>query len=372
MEEMQSLYLLAALSAAIVTILLGFCFLFINVPDVDSLSAYKKSRFLLSMAYLILGVGNLFVLIAFYRKIEIDGNFLFPVIAVISSLQAFLFSSTLICLLDTRYIRRKHILPHCIVICVYLIISCCHIGPTFVSWLVNTLFYIYYLFQLLYYTFRFLKNEKHCRKKLGDFYSDDAEKRINWIRFSFFSALIIGLLAAIILLFINFTSLLILISVYSLFYIWFAIHFLNYPVLFSRLKDCFVSEPEETISSVPYSQLGDVIAKWISEKHFLHPEITLNQLALDFCTNRTYLSSYINTNMKINFNGWVNSLRIAEAMTLIEEHPDWSITRISDETGFSDSSCFCRHFKRITGITPGVYRNQCSGTNAVKREVENN
>lgn len=356
-EQMQSIYLLAALCAAIITVVLSFCFLFINVPDIPTLSAYRKSRFLLGTAYLVLGIGNIFVLIAFYKQIEIDRNLLFPLVAVISSLQAFLFSSTLNCLLDPQYFRRNYILIPLIVIALYIIVSCLQgvIYPIF--WWANILFYLYYLSQLFFYTFRYIKNERHFRKKLGDLYSDDSEKRINWLRFSFFSALTIGIFAATILLAINFTSLSILISVYSLFYIWFAIHFFNYPVFFSKLKDCFVTEPgPEMNTSIPFFELDNVVEKWIVGKGFLQPDITLNQLALDFCTNRTYLSSYINTNMKVNFNGWINSLRIEEAVKLMQKHPDWSIAQVGDETGFADSACFCRHFKRIKGVTPRTYR----------------
>jgi len=32
-----------------------------------------------------------------------------------------------------------------------------------------------------------------------------------------------------------------------------------------------------------------------------------------------------------------------------------SITMAAAETGFTDQSCLTRHFKRITGVTPGQY-----------------
>ncbi|WP_228464221.1 helix-turn-helix domain-containing protein [Chryseobacterium indologenes] len=35
-----------------------------------------------------------------------------------------------------------------------------------------------------------------------------------------------------------------------------------------------------------------------------------------------------------------------------------SIKQISEELNFEETSLFCRYFKRVTGISPGAFRNE--------------
>ncbi|MDL2291729.1 AraC family transcriptional regulator [Bacteroides sp. OttesenSCG-928-F21] len=358
MEKILYLCLIASLIAATISFLLSFCFLFISVPQSKSLVAYRKSRILLSIAYLILGIGNASVLLAYILQIEIDTSFLFPIFASIASAQAFLFTTTLITLLDAEFVRKKQIIIRFALIILYLTLAFTTVDRPIVSHYINLLFYIYYILQLCHHTLLFFKKDMSLRKRLNDCYADDKYSRMNWIRISFLAALAIGISVAITLLFISFHFLLCLIFIYSLFYVWFAIHYLNYPILFAKMKDGFTREQKEAVASIPYHQLTEIIDKWIEEKHFLLSGITLNQLAADLNTNRTYLSSYINSTQQTNFNHWINTLRIKEAIQLMQEHPNWSINRISDETGFSDSACFSRQFKRITGTAPRLYKKQ--------------
>jgi YesN/AraC family two-component response regulator len=110
------------------------------------------------------------------------------------------------------------------------------------------------------------------------------------------------------------------------------------------------------INSSTVRCLEIVINQWIQDKKFTTPGITLTDLAIEFNTNRTYLSMYVNAYKGVNFNAWINKLRIEEAQKLLVEQFDLSIIVISELLGYSDSSSFGRQFVKIAGCTPLTWR----------------
>lgn len=54
----------------------------------------------------------------------------------------------------------------------------------------------------------------------------------------------------------------------------------------------------------------------LSAKPFLDPELKITDLVGDLMTNRTYLSSFINTTYKMNFSQFINSCRFKEYLKL--------------------------------------------------------
>jgi AraC-like DNA-binding protein len=57
---------------------------------------------------------------------------------------------------------------------------------------------------------------------------------------------------------------------------------------------------------------------------------------------------------------FVHSLRVEKARQLLI-HTDESVGGIALETGYHDQSHFTRHFRRLTGITPGQFRSRFRG-----------
>ena len=48
------------------------------------------------------------------------------------------------------------------------------------------------------------------------------------------------------------------------------------------------------------------------------------------------------------------SYRISRAKTLLAQ--GYAISQVAHNTGYADQSHLIRHFKRITGVTPGQYQ----------------
>lgn len=95
---------------------------------------------------------------------------------------------------------------------------------------------------------------------------------------------------------------------------------------------------------------------WIQQKGFLQPRLTINQLSKILGINRTYLSNYINSIYKNNFNLWINHLRIEEAKKLIRLSTKRNLSEIAEQTGFTDLAHFSKQFKLQEGLSPSEWR----------------
>lgn len=106
-------------------------------------------------------------------------------------------------------------------------------------------------------------------------------------------------------------------------------------------------------------ELEDEILKKLkrfeNSKKFLNKDISLSVLAVQFDTNVKYLSDVINSNYNLNFNTYINTLRINYIVEKLKTDPDfknYKISYLAEYCGFSAHSSFATVFKSITGISP--------------------
>lgn len=97
------------------------------------------------------------------------------------------------------------------------------------------------------------------------------------------------------------------------------------------------------------------LKKFESSKRFLSKDISLATLAGQFDTNTKYLSEIINSHYEINFNTYINRLRINYIVEKLKSDPNFIKYRISylaENCGFTSHSSFATVFKSVTGISP--------------------
>lgn len=102
--------------------------------------------------------------------------------------------------------------------------------------------------------------------------------------------------------------------------------------------------------------IKDRLAEWIKQKGFLNSRITIIQLSKIIGVNRTYLSNHINTIYGMNFNLWLNRMRIDEAKQLIKLSPKRNLSEIAVQIGFTDLAHFSKQFKLHEGVSPSEWR----------------
>lgn len=87
------------------------------------------------------------------------------------------------------------------------------------------------------------------------------------------------------------------------------------------------------------------------------PKFTINRLSELAGTNRTYVSSFINSVEGKNFRTFLNEYRIRAAQRIFAQ-PNasrYTIETVAAMVGFKSQSSFRDAFREITGVTPGFY-----------------
>lgn len=102
--------------------------------------------------------------------------------------------------------------------------------------------------------------------------------------------------------------------------------------------------------------------RWLNskDKPYLKEGLTLSDAADQMGISGLQLSYYLNHHLGINFNSWINRLRIGEAKRLMEANPQMQISDVASAVGYSEIAVFSRNFKKAEGITATEYRKRCA------------
>jgi len=318
---------------------------------------YRIARKLLSVAYIVLGIMSLYKLFNF-TIFELS-DITLSITLIMSTLQAVLFTFSLIILLDKNYDTSRKLYIQLILVLLFsvlLIIGLLSGNKKLYIILFNTVVF-FYIFQLLYYYLYFIKIYRTYILKNNCNHDDVESQRIKWIVTTFYMALGLGILALFVL-FCNQTIYFLFIVLYSIFYIYYAIKYINYTSYFTEkpLEKIPIEDVDNKSVIYPKEVHLQALDKWLEDKKYIQHGITLDTLAAELCTNRNYLSAYINREMNCNFKKWLSNLRIDEAKKILIEQPTLPLKRIGELVGINDKASFHRQFIKNTGITPGEYR----------------
>lgn len=116
-------------------------------------------------------------------------------------------------------------------------------------------------------------------------------------------------------------------------------------------------------SSVEIKQDNDlfcvykILQEQLSQGLFESSDLSLVKLSEASGVNIHLASKAINECSGGNFSDWVNLYRVEKAKSLLIE-TNTQVSRICYEVGFNSKSTFYSAFKKMTGLTPAVYRKQ--------------
>lgn len=350
----QEIYnIILVLSGAIV-ILSGIVLQSIAVPRNPKLHNYRVARGFLAGAFIVLGVLSL---LEFFGVLEPEQQI------IIAYYQALLFTYSLITLLNPRYVTRRRLLTQLTIITIIsvVVVYLFYMGPeVFTPALYVSI--AAYLVLFGYYVYIFFREYRRYLIKVDNFFADSDMVRMRWIRKAFYMASVVGLLAAGSM-FFGQAALIVFIVCYTSFYLYFTVKYINYPTHFNLLIPAIepAGDPAVPEGGSPRAGLKDAVCKWVEEKGFLQPGLTLESLSKELMTNQNYLSKYINLTYGQNFKSWINSLRIGEAQQILISAKDISLSEIPDMVGIPSRSTFYRQFMNVTGMSPVEYRRQFAG-----------
>lgn len=93
------------------------------------------------------------------------------------------------------------------------------------------------------------------------------------------------------------------------------------------------------------------------EKAYLQPGLTIDGIATQLNTNRTYITRTMKAEFNTTFSAYIGDKRVQYAQELMLS-TDLKQEEISERSGFNSVDAFARTFKRIVGETPERWRKQ--------------
>ena len=118
--------------------------------------------------------------------------------------------------------------------------------------------------------------------------------------------------------------------------------------------------PDEGAEDESVKEAGNHLVKAAlayMKEHCTEQHLSLGDVADHVYVSQWHLSKLLNRETDQSFFDLLGSMRIAKAKKLLAD-PSLRIHEIAETAGFSDVAHFSRSFKKLTGLTPGEYRNQ--------------
>lgn len=120
-----------------------------------------------------------------------------------------------------------------------------------------------------------------------------------------------------------------------------------------RLKD---DHAEDETAKEAGNHLVKAALSYMKE-HCTEQHLSLSDVADHVYVSQWHLSKLLNRETNQSFFDLLGNMRIARAKKLLAD-PALRIHEIAEIAGFSDVAHFSRSFKKLTGFTPGEYRDQ--------------
>jgi len=96
-----------------------------------------------------------------------------------------------------------------------------------------------------------------------------------------------------------------------------------------------------------------------TNKPYLNPTLTIQELADQIDTSLHKLSQVLNQKMGCNFTDYVNRYRVEESKKLLRNPKSmYAIDGIGFECGFNSKTTFYKAFKKQTGLTPAAFKQE--------------
>ncbi|MFQ9510197.1 MAG: helix-turn-helix domain-containing protein [Lachnospiraceae bacterium] len=91
------------------------------------------------------------------------------------------------------------------------------------------------------------------------------------------------------------------------------------------------------------------------EENFSNPQLGVSMAAEEFTLSENYFSQFFKEVMNDSFSNYLEVIRLNKAKQYIEENK-YDMEKISILVGYNNSGTFRRAFKRVTGITPSMWK----------------
>ena len=361
-----SLYNYSLCIALSLMLFFGIDMIFARVPDKNTFANYLLSRRLMGVALLVLSVNYAAHFLFGFRLKALNVTILVNMVTYF--LCYWLFSSALMTLLVDNYVTKRRLVIHIAIWLAYLSLALCELmlAPSIRPSATIFLAVLLVLYGL-YLSVRLLRTYRKSIRLFENTHSDAIGAYIRWLSVFTYWATGFGVSCAL-LTFIPDRYVFLWILAAIPFYIYLFCCYQNYMLFHEKVETAFqedagMKETQEDIALAKetpdyFPDIEQRMAEWIEKEGYRKPGLTLFDLSHQLCTNRTYLSEYINTVYHQSFREWISGLRIEFAKRLMKQCPQLKMLDISEKSGFLSLSHFSRTFSEKEGCSPARWRKE--------------
>ena len=368
-----SLYSYSLCIALPLMLFFGFYFLFAKTPEKNIFKNYLRSRRIMGIALLLLAANYSVHFFFGIRFKNVNAAILMNLSTYF--LCYYLFSSAMITLIDRFYITRKRSRTHLILWLIFSSLSGVVLlmlpdgAMQKVALLALATWLVVYGLVLAR---RVIVAYRRAVRIFDDTHADDIAAYIRWLSVFTYWALIFGVGCGL-LTFLPDEYIYIWILSSIPFYSYLFYSYQNYLLFYEQVENAFeqdVPSEEEILTAtdtdtekkceqeIPAfnAEMVEKMDIWIKTNGYVQPGLTIKELSEMLHTNRTYLSSYIKATYKMTFREWITSLRLEYAKNMLKEHPEISVQKMAESSGFLSRSNFIKSFTEKEGCTPAKWR----------------
>lgn len=343
-------------------------FLLTRTPEKPIFKDYFRSRRIMGTALLVLSANYAVHLFCGIRFVNHNA-------AILMNLSTYflcywLFSSALMTLLDKLYITVKRFAIHLLFWIIYTGLSSYVLFAVSKGSAQNIGTVIMAACLICYGIWlatRLIRTYKKATRGFKDIHSENIEIYIKWMNVITYWAVLYGVGCGLLTFlpdqYINWW---ILSSIPFYGYLFYS--YQNYMIYHEQIERTLEIENEtgtedakdETENESPkyFENIENSLATWLESKSYTQSGLTIQDMAKMLDTNRTYLNAFIKEKYHLSFCDWITDIRLEYAKEILKEHPEISIQRVAELSGFMSRSYFTKSFTEKEGCSPAKWKRQ--------------
>jgi AraC-like DNA-binding protein len=355
---------------------LAFLLWFIKVPATEYSRRLVKTKNSIAMSFFVCAV--LMYMCLGHASLQEYGTFSNLMMFVVTSVSSVVLSFSLINLLDERDNDRFYLNLAAVIIMSWMLMRAFLLGPGTLRTVAIAAYVFLFIIQCVIHIVNFNKSYKKSLAKLEQYYDDEEDHKIKWIRFCYIIMMLTQMFVLVYMLLPQ-----PFMKIYALWYVLFLVYFTANFISFlgshkllldafaykaltfqnmkekierKRLAKVHLDTPSSNENDAEFKRLERSLEKWVAEKRYREYDKSRNEIAKELNTSREMMHLYFADVLGMDFKTWRTIHRIDEAKRLLLEKRNLSVNIIAEMSGFSDRSNFHRQFTKIVGCSPKQWR----------------
>lgn len=238
---------------------------------------------------------------------------------------------------------------------------------------------VVFIVQCIVHIIKFNATYVDCVNKLEQYYDDEEDHKIRWVRFCYIIMMLTQMFVLVYLLLPK-GMMKVYIAFYSLFLLYFTANFISFLGSHKLLLDAFAYKTlsgkdlmdlinsrkdkkagrkkvnQDGFNEVEFIRLDKALDKWVKDKRFREYDKSREEIAEELNTTKELLHIYFSTRIGVDFRTWRTQLRIEDAKVQLLEKKNVAINIVGEMAGFSDRGNFYRQFVKFVGCSPKEWR----------------